>query len=70
MVVVRSVTQPAPPVQVMRRLQVQGRPGFPLRYNGGLDCVKQMLRNEGVASFWRGSLGSYMKVVPSIAATR
>ena len=55
---------------VMRRLQVQGRPGFPQQYRGAVDCVSQMLRKEGVASFWRGSLSSYLKVVPSIAATR
>ena len=57
-------------VQVMRRLQVQGRPGFPRRYSGGVDCVSQMLRKEGIGSFWRGSLSSWMKVVPSMAATR
>lgn len=115
---------------VMRRLQVQGRPGFPRLYSGPLDCAAkvgrggrgpcvagcrgwlggvagrlagtgalgsgkqarrcvvlchnrgttpglphclpgvQMLRQEGVASLWRGSLGSFAKVAPSIAATR
>ncbi|EFN55456.1 hypothetical protein CHLNCDRAFT_133793 [Chlorella variabilis] len=42
---------------VMRRLQVQGRPGFPRLYSGPLDCAAKMLRQEGVASLWRGSLG-------------
>lgn len=55
---------------VMRRLQVQGRPGFPRQYSGPLNCTVLMLRQEGVSSFWRGSLSSFAKVVPSIAATR
>ncbi|KAL4856804.1 Calcium-binding mitochondrial carrier protein [Chlorella vulgaris] len=55
---------------VMRRLQVQGRPGFPRQYSGPLNCTLLMLRQEGVSSFWRGSLSSFAKVVPSIAATR
>ena len=29
-----------------------------------------MYQREGLSSFWRGTLSSYMKVVPSIAATR
>ena len=29
-----------------------------------------MLRQEGISSFWRGSLSSFAKVGPSIAATR
>ncbi|PRW34020.1 calcium-binding mitochondrial carrier S -3-like [Chlorella sorokiniana] len=53
-----------------RRLQVQGRPGFPRKYTGMLDCAGQMLRQEGISSFWRGSLSSFAKVAPSIAATR
>ncbi|GAB4821098.1 hypothetical protein N2152v2_008144 [Parachlorella kessleri] len=64
------MTATMPQENVMRRLQVQGRPGFPQQYRGALDCVSQMLHREGVASFWRGSLSSYLKVVPSIAATR
>ncbi|PSC76347.1 calcium-binding mitochondrial carrier S -1 [Micractinium conductrix] len=55
---------------VARRLQAQGRPGFPRRYSGSLDCAAQMLRGEGLAAFWRGSLSSFAKVVPSVAATR
>ena len=54
----------------MRRLQVQGQPGFPRQYAGVVDCTSQMLRQEGVASLWRGSLSSFAKVLPSIDATR
>lgn len=57
-------------LQVARQLQAQGRPGFPRRYTGSLDCAVQMLRQEGPASFWRGSVSTALKIVPSIAATR
>lgn len=57
-------------LQVARRLQAQGRPGFPRRYRGSMDCTVQMLRQEGPASFWRGSVSTALKIVPSIAATR
>lgn len=67
-ILVMSVTMPLE--NVMRRLQVQGRPGFPRLYTGAMDCATQMLRQEGVAAFWRGSLSSFAKVAPSIAATR
>lgn len=65
-----TMTLTMPLENVMRRMQVQGRPGYPRRYRNPADCAHQMLRKEGLAAFWRGSLGSYMKVVPSIAATR
>lgn len=51
-------------------MQVQGRPGFPRKYASTADCAAQLLRNEGAAIFWRGSLSSFAKIVPSIAATR
>lgn len=54
----------------MTRLQIQGSPGYETKYTSGLQCAAHMLRNEGIKSFWRGSLSSYMKVVPSIAAVR
>jgi hypothetical protein len=47
---------------VMRRLQVQGRPGFPRRYTGPIDCAARMAREEGLRAFWRGSLSSFAKV--------
>lgn len=54
----------------MVSLQIQGSPGYETRYANGLQCAAHMLREEGIKSFWRGSLSSYMKVVPSIAAVR
>ena len=44
------------------RLQVQGREGFPVRYTSVADCAYRIVREEGVASFWRGSMCSFMKV--------
>ncbi|BDA49691.1 Calcium-binding mitochondrial carrier protein SCaMC-1 [Coccomyxa sp. Obi] len=55
---------------VMRRMQVQGSPGYPVQYSSTLDCVRKLYVQEGIRAFWRGSLSSYMKVVPSIAAVR
>lgn len=65
-----TMTATMPMENVVRRLQVQGRPGYPVRYKGLGDCVLSMLRQEGVSTFWRGSVSTYLKVVPSIAATR
>ncbi len=45
----------------LRRAQVQGREGFPARYASVADCGWRIVREEGVASFWRGSLCSFMK---------
>ncbi|KAL4444943.1 hypothetical protein ABPG77_003993 [Micractinium sp. CCAP 211/92] len=59
-----------PMENVVKRLQAQGRPGFPQRYSGGLDCAAQMLRQEGARAFWRGTVSSLARVVPAIAATR
>ena len=41
---------------------MQGREGFPVRYANVADCGLRIVREEGVASFWRGSLCSFMKV--------
>ena len=43
-------------------LQVQGREGFPVKYTSVADCACRIIREEGVASFWRGSMCSFMKV--------
>ncbi|EFN58647.1 hypothetical protein CHLNCDRAFT_11132, partial [Chlorella variabilis] len=37
---------------VRRRLQVQGLAGRPVLYRGTLDCLRQVLRKEGVAGFY------------------
>ena len=46
---------------LLAALQVQGREGFPVKYASVADCGWRIVREEGVASFWRGSLCSFMK---------
>mmetsp|Transcript_9066 Transcript_9066/g.27222 ORF Transcript_9066/g.27222 Transcript_9066/m.27222 type:complete len:424 (+) Transcript_9066:234-1505(+) len=55
---------------VTRRMQVQGSPGHPVKYKSMADCFAVMAREEGLGSFWRGTVSSWMKVVPSIAIVR
>lgn len=55
---------------VTRRMQVQGSPGHPVRYSSMLNCFVVLARDEGLASFWRGTVSSWMKVVPSIGIVR
>jgi solute carrier family 25 phosphate transporter 23/24/25/41 len=51
---------------VRRRLQVQGLAGRPVLYRGTVDCIRQVLRTEGIKGFYAASLPSYLKVAPSI----
>ena len=51
-------------------VQVQGREARPVLYGGTWDCARRIYAAEGVRAFWRGSLSSYLKVAPSIAAVR
>ena len=43
-------------------IQVQGREGFPVKYNSVWHCAYQVVKEEGIASFWHGSMCSFMKV--------
>jgi solute carrier family 25 phosphate transporter 23/24/25/41 len=59
------------PLEVMaRRMQIQGAPGHPVKYNSMVDCVRVLMREEGPKAFYRGTVSSWMKVVPSIAIVR
>lgn len=49
-------------------LQVQGREGFPVKYSNVFQCAYQVVKEEGVAAFWRGSMCSFMKVLPRALA--
>lgn len=55
---------------VTRRMQVQGSPGHPVRFTSMMNCFAVMAREEGIRSFWRGTVSSWMKVVPSIGIVR
>ena len=43
-------------------LQIQGSPGYPMRYRNMADAFQVIVREEGPRALWRGSLFSYMKV--------
>ena len=59
-VVVMTATMP---LEVcMRRMQVQGSPGYPVQYTSTIDCARQMFAKEGLRAFWRGTISSYLKV--------
>ena len=45
---------------------LQGLAGRPVLYRGALDCVRQVLRTQGIAGFYSASLPCYLKVAPSI----
>lgn len=54
------------PLQVIRtRMQSQGSPSNPLRYNGIGDCIKVTMAKEGVKGFYKGLVATLTKVVPS-----
>lgn len=55
---------------VKRRVQLQGYQGSDLslpKYNGAIDCVRVMLREEGVRGMYKGLSACLSKVVPSMA---
>ncbi len=45
------------------QVQVQGSPGHPVKYRSMADCFRVMLAEEGLRSFYRGTVSSFMKVV-------
>lgn len=49
---------------------MQGSPGHPVKYRSMAECFAVMAREEGLGAFWRGTVSSWMKVVPSIAIVR
>ena len=51
-------------LRALRTVQVQGREGFPVKYSSVYQCAYTVAKEEGVASFWRGSMCSFMKVLP------
>ena len=53
---------------VRRRLQLQGMKGVTLpKYTGTVDCVRTMVREEGVRGLYKGMIPCFLKVVPSMA---
>lgn len=54
---------------VRRRLQLSRAKGFTANYQGVkvLDCVRQMMRTEGISSFYRGCLVNCLRTTPGMA---
>jgi solute carrier family 25 phosphate transporter 23/24/25/41 len=53
---------------VRRRLQLQGMKGVDLpKYTGTLDCIRVMVKEEGVRGLYKGMIPCFLKVVPSMA---
>ncbi|KAI0779851.1 mitochondrial carrier [Fomes fomentarius] len=58
------------PFDVLRRkMQVTGMNALGIKYNGALDALQSILRNEGVKGLYRGLWPNLLKVAPSIATS-
>lgn len=62
------------PFQVVRtRLQMQGvriaqhETHVPQRYNGIVDCISKIAREEGVAALYRGITANFLKAIPAVS---
>lgn len=63
-----AVTLTYPTDLIRRRLQLQG--GFDTnvpKYNGIMDCMKTIYRQEGIQGFYRGLVPCYIKIFPAVA---
>jgi solute carrier family 25 phosphate transporter 23/24/25/41 len=59
-----------PPALVRTRLQTQGTPGHPDKYeHGASTCIKQIWKSGGLRGFYRGLLTTYMKIIPAMGIT-
>lgn len=61
----QAVAYPADTVR--RRMQLSGSTGQVVQYRGYWDCIRQMARNEGLASFYRGLGVNCLKTAPAAA---
>lgn len=52
---------------VKTRLQAAGQVGSSIKYNGVLDCIRQMYAKEGVRGFYRGLAANLAGVTPEKA---
>ncbi|KAI8381034.1 mitochondrial carrier domain-containing protein [Radiomyces spectabilis] len=56
------------PLNMIRtRLQAQGTPGHPHRYNSAWDAAKKTFQADGVRGFYKGLGPTLFKVVPSVS---
>jgi len=50
-----------------QRVNVQFTSGSTQFYNGPIDCVKRIVSEQGIISFWRGNTANIMRYFPSQA---
>jgi solute carrier family 25 (mitochondrial phosphate transporter), member 23/24/25/41 len=60
-----SITYPTDLIR--RRLQLQGFTKDVPKYDGIIDCVRKIIKNDGILGLYRGLLFGYMKCVPAVA---
>jgi solute carrier family 25 phosphate transporter 23/24/25/41 len=52
---------------IRRRLQLQNFDPTVPKYNGIIDCIRKIVRSEGVRGLYRGLLANYAKTFPTFA---
>jgi solute carrier family 25 phosphate transporter 23/24/25/41 len=62
-----AVTITYPTDLIRRRLQIQGMQKDVPVYNGIIDCVRKIVRYEGVTGLYKGLGACYVKIMPAIA---
>ena len=50
---------------MIKRMQSNGSGGQPRIYSSTVDCIRQILRHEGVAGFYRGLSLNVVKGIPN-----
>ena len=62
-----AVTIMYPSDLIRRRLQIQNFDVTVPRYNGIIDCIKKIVKTEGIQGLYRGLLANYVKTFPTFA---
>lgn len=55
----------APGERIKCLLQVQQGGGVPIKYAGPIDCIKQLYREGGIASIYKGTFATLLRDVPA-----
>ena len=62
-----SVSIMYPTDLIRRRLQIQNFDKSVPKYNGIFDCVKKIVKTEGIPGLYRGVMANYVKTFPTFA---
>lgn len=62
-----SVTIMYPGDLIRRRLQLQNFDPTVPKYNGIIDCIRKIVRSEGIPGLYRGLMANYVKTFPTFA---